>query len=104
MRQKLDPRMLELLERSDKTQGELDTVQVLLAIDAPLSVDTRDDLIRRGLSLRTEAGTVLTGSVRLRNIGELEDSPHVVQIELSAPQYLDKSKVSGAESDAEQVS
>lgn len=90
MRQKLDPRLLEILERSAANLNHRGEVDVLVAVDAPLSASVRDDLVRRGLALRTEAGTVLTGSVQLTDVILLADSPRVVQIELSAPLYPER--------------
>jgi hypothetical protein len=84
MKQKLDPRLLAKLEQST---SEAEVVDVLVALDIPLTPALRQDLQQRGLALRTDAGTVLTGSLALNEVFQLAGSPHILMIELSGPLY-----------------
>jgi hypothetical protein len=87
MKQKLDPRLLALLEQPAPGATAHEVVDVMIGLDAPLSQEMQNDLNERGFALRSEAGTVLTGSVALANASQLAESPHVLMIELSAPLY-----------------
>jgi hypothetical protein len=96
MPEKLDPRLLELVERSNQDVGEsARVVEVVVGLDAPLDSGIRRDLVARGLSPRSELGTVLTGTIKLGDVSELADSPRVVKIEASAPLFRESADVDG---------
>lgn len=88
MTEKLDPRLLDLVERTPPGATEQDaSLTVLLALDAVPDDAIRNDLENLGLSLRSIAGDVLTGTVRLGDVRRLAASPHVITIELSGALY-----------------
>ncbi len=88
MTQKLDPRLLELIENAAQDARDLETTLViLLGLDTNLDPDTRHDLEARGLSVRSVIGDVLTGTVRLQDVPQLAASPRVRSIELSSALY-----------------
>jgi hypothetical protein len=99
MNPKLDPRLAEIVSRSRSRRRGRDsapaTVDVLVGLDVPLDESTRADLIARGLRLRSEIGTVLTGNVSLGDVAKLADSPHVTKIEASAPMYREPTNDGG---------
>lgn len=84
--EKLDPRLLAIIEEAE--QGSRDrtaAVDVLVGLDVPLDQDSRAELAARGLHVRSEIGTVLTGSVALSDVRRLAGATHVVKVEASAP-------------------
>jgi len=92
MPEKLDPRLLELVQSVDGGRGDSEaTVEVLVALDAPIDAGVREELTARGLSLRSEIGTILTGTIRLKDVSRLASSPRVVKLEASAPLYRERS-------------
>ena len=101
MSPKLDPRLLELLESTSATSTPTRLIDVLVGLDTPLTPELRDDLGRRGLSVRTDASTVLTGTVALHDLARLAESPRVQQIELSAPLYTEHPRRNVGEGPAE---
>jgi hypothetical protein len=93
MTEKFDPRLLDLVERIAQGASEQDaTLTVLLALDAVPDDAVRNDLENRGLTLRSIAGDVLTGTVRLGDVSRLAASPHVITVELSSALYLEGSE------------
>jgi hypothetical protein len=92
MAEKLDPRLLDMVQHADAGHGDsAATVDVLVAVDAPIDAAARGDLTARGLNLRSEVGTVLTGSIRVGDVNRLAASSRVVKIEASAPLYREPS-------------
>ena len=92
MNTKLDPRLAELVERAAAGAAAGDTpVDVLVGLAEPLDAAGRRDLEARGLRVRSDTGTVLTGSVALRDVVRLAESPHVKKLEASAPLYREPS-------------
>ena len=88
MAEKLDPRLLDMVQHAGTgDEDNAASVDVIVGLDAPIDDAARRDLMKRGLALRSEIGTVLTGSVRITDVGRLADSVHVVKIEASAPLY-----------------
>ncbi len=90
MNPKLDPRLAEIMTRTGsrrRGRGAPDTVDVLVGLEAPLDDASRADLIARGLRLRSEIGTVVTGNISVSDVSGLAESPHVTKIEASAPMY-----------------
>jgi hypothetical protein len=85
---KLDPQLLALVEQSEA--GQLDSqsvVDVLVGLDAPLDPARSRDLTARGLTIRSEIGTVLTGSIQLQDVARLAASEHVIRVDASTPLY-----------------
>ena len=90
--EKLDPRLLELVEHAEGATGEAETViNVLVGLDAPLDAESRAALVNKGLTIRSELGNVLTGSIKLKDVTSVASSPRVVKLELSGPLYPDNS-------------
>jgi len=88
MPSKLDPRLLEAVERTVANIAERERlVDVLVALNRPLDSVVRGDLTGRGLSVRTDAGTILTASVALGRVNAVAESPHVLKLELSSPLF-----------------
>jgi hypothetical protein len=86
--EKLDPGLLDLIEQAENgIVAGTAIVQLLIGLNAPLTVSERDDLLARGLNVRSEIGSVLTGSIAVNQVRKLAESPHVVKLELSAPLY-----------------
>lgn len=91
MSNKLDPQLADLVGQSEAGGDDRTaSVDVLVGLDAPLDAATRADLIDRGLRVRSEIGTVLTGSVMLQHVRRVADSPRVVKIEASVPLYRER--------------
>jgi hypothetical protein len=92
MAEKLDPRLLDMVQHADAGQSDSSaTVDVLVAVDAPIDAAARRDLTARGLNMRSEVGTILTGSIRIGDVSRLAASSRVVKIEASAPLYREPS-------------
>ncbi len=94
MPEKLDPRLLDAVERA--AAGGVDDagdteVDVIVGLDGPLDAGTRQDLTARGLRVRSEIGDVLTGSMLLRAAHNVAASPHVRAIEASGPLFPESS-------------
>jgi hypothetical protein len=88
MQEKLDPRLLALVESAGTdAEASAGTVDVLVGLDLPLDASTRNDLTSRGLTLRSDVGTVLTGSIKIGDVARLARSERVVKVEASAPLY-----------------
>lgn len=88
MHTKLDPQLADLVERTESSRGDAAAmVDVLVGLATPLDAAIRADLVARGLRMRSEIGTVLTGSVPLRDVRRLAQSPHVLKLEASTPLY-----------------
>jgi hypothetical protein len=93
VREKLDPRLLELIEQADAGLVEPSTtVDVLVGLDVPIDASIRSELASRGLSLRSAIGTVLTGSIRVVDAERLAASERIVKLESSAPLYREPSR------------
>lgn len=92
MAEKLDPRLLEVVERAEAGSADAEAViGVLVGLNAPLNEKSRKDLISKGLTLRSEIGTVLTGSISVKDVVSVAGSPSVVKLEMSGPLYPEKS-------------
>lgn len=88
MSEKLDPGLLDLVEQAERgVVAGTAIVQLLIGLNAPLTPADRNDLIARGLRVRSEIGDVLTGSIAVGQLRALAASPHVVKLELSAPLF-----------------
>lgn len=88
MQQKLDPRLLEMVQQAQAGVREAAaTVDVMVALSTPLTPALRRDLKTRGLNLRSEIETILTGSIRLSDVSRLAGLAQVVKIEASSPLY-----------------
>jgi hypothetical protein len=88
MSEKLDPGLLDLVEQAERGIGAgTAIVQLLIGLNAPLTPVERDDLVARGLRMRSEIGDVLTGTIAVGRLRELAASPHVVKLELSGPLF-----------------
>jgi hypothetical protein len=88
MSEKLDPGLLDLVEQAERgVVAGTAIVQLLIGLNAPLTPADRNDLVARGLRVRSEIGDVLTGSIAVGQLRELAASPHVVKLELSAPLF-----------------
>lgn len=88
MHTKLDPHLADLVEQAETNRGAAaTTVDVLVGLATPVDAAIRADLTARGLRMRSEIGTVLTGSVPLRDVRRLAESPHVLKLEASTPLY-----------------
>ena len=88
MSEKLDPGLLDLVEQAERgVVAGTAIVQLLIGLNAPLTPADRNDLVARGLRVRSEIGDVLTGSIAVGQLRQLADSPHVVKLELSAPLF-----------------
>ena len=88
MSEKLDPGLLDLVEQAERgVVAGTAIVQLLIGLNAPLTPADRNDLVARGLSVRSEIGDVLTGSIAVGQLRALAESPHVVKLELSAPLF-----------------
>jgi hypothetical protein len=86
--EKLDPGLLDLVEQADRgIVAGTAIVQLLIGLNAPLTPADRNDLVARGLRVRSEIGDVLTGSIAVGQLRELAASPHVVKLELSGPLF-----------------
>lgn len=83
MNEKLDPRLEEILESDD----HIDQVDVLVGLRVPIDDEIRTDLVSRGLTPRSEIGTVLTGSIARADVQRLAESAHVTKIEAGAPLF-----------------
>jgi len=93
VREKLDPRLLELVEQADAgLLPPATTVDVMVGLDVPIDAAIRDELASRGLSLRSMIGTVLTGSIRLVDAERLAAFERIVKLESSAPLYREPSR------------
>jgi hypothetical protein len=92
MAEKLDPRLLELVQNVDAGVGDSAvTVDVIVALNAPIDAAVRQELTSRGLTLRSEIGNVLTGSVTIGDVRRLAGAACVVKVEASAPLYREPS-------------
>ena len=60
---KLDPRLAEMVERAETARGTAAKLDVLVGLHAELDAAARAELTALGLAVRSEVGTVLTGSV-----------------------------------------
>lgn len=87
MDEKLDPKLLQVVEKAHADTSAGAVVQVLVGLDAALDETQRKDLASRGLTVRSEIGTVLTGSVAVQDVRRLAESPRVTKIELSGPMF-----------------
>lgn len=88
MADKLDPRLSELVESADSGDGDrLAPVDVLVAIDIELDDAVRDTLTSRGLTVRSELGTILTGSIKIGDVQRLAESSNVVKLEAGTSLY-----------------
>lgn len=84
----LDPRLLEMVERLATGVADGATpVEVMVGLAAALDDPQRRELAARGLSIRSEIGDVLTGVIKLEDVGALAALPGVRRIEASSPVY-----------------
>ena len=85
---KLDPNLLESLDQLESGLSEADReVQVIIGLGSAADASVEADLERRGLTLRSRVGNVLTGSIALGNVRRLAEADCIVKIEMSAPLY-----------------
>jgi hypothetical protein len=92
MPEKLDPMLRDLVERADVRPAAVD---VLVALDAPLDSRSRRDLAERGLTVRSDVGTIVTGSIELGDVGRLAESEQVVKVEAAAPLFPENPAMEG---------
>lgn len=93
MPDKLDPALSELVETAGSSaEGRSATIDVMVGIETELDDAARDDLAARGLAVRSEVGTVLTGSIMIGDVGRLAESANVVKLEASAPLHLESNE------------
>lgn len=90
MAEKLDPRLLELVQAaSGDAAAQRVATDVLVALDAPIDDRVRRELTDRGLRIRSEIGTIVTGSINVGDARRLARSARVVKVEASGPMYQD---------------
>ena len=91
MSEKLDPRLAELVEQAETESGDRAvTLDVLVGLDVPLDATSRAELSALGLGVRSEIGTVLTGTISVADVRRLATSPRVVKVEASAPLFRER--------------
>ncbi len=88
MGDKMDPKLLELLE--DASVEPARQLELMVALTSDIDDAIRAELLARGLRIRSELGTILTGSAPVENLARVSDSPHVLKLELSAPMYRER--------------
>jgi hypothetical protein len=84
---KIDPNLLASLEQLESQSEDDREIQVIVGLRTAADPSTEADLARRGLMVRSRAGDVLTGSVRLGNVRHLAEAACIVKIEASTPLY-----------------
>jgi hypothetical protein len=85
MSEKLDPALRDLVDHAEANAAQ--PVDVLVAVDTPMDPELGRELLERGLHVRSEIGTVLTGSINVQDVDRLADSDRVVKVESSAPLF-----------------
>jgi hypothetical protein len=95
---KLDPRLSELVESAESGSGDRSaSVDVLVAIDTEIDEVVRDALTARGLTVRSEMGTILTGSIRLGDVPLLAESSNVIKLEAGTTLFPEPTEDGGVE-------